>query len=150
MSGVHDSPTLPRLPRQPWLMRASSLQIRLLALGAALFVFLTSLTIDLWLYRKGFAPVEFFSASDALAALLTFLFVSTLVSRANERRRLVHQRLRMIAEVNHHIRNALAVIQMSAHSTRDQEAIKAINEGITRIEWVLTEVIGPRGPKPQG
>jgi hypothetical protein len=149
MSGIGHPPShYPKLPATAWLFRAPKWQIRLLAVAAGVFVYVTSLSVDFWLYSLGATPVEFFSASDAIAALLTFAFVIKLVEHAGERRRAVIERLQLITESNHHIRNALQAIQYSAHETKHVEAIKTIDDAVDRIEWVLEEIITQPENKP--
>ncbi|HYL94943.1 MAG TPA: hypothetical protein VET69_03975 [Terriglobales bacterium] len=48
-------------------------------------------------------------------------------------------RLQVIAELNHHVRNAL--ISLSAYITRDEEAIGRIMKGVDRIDWALREIL---------
>lgn len=65
-----------------------------------------------------------------------------------ERRENVALRLRTIADMNHHIRNALQTIQLSAYSTKDQQAIGEISEAVERIQWALREVLPGRVAQP--
>jgi C4-dicarboxylate-specific signal transduction histidine kinase len=50
--------------------------------------------------------------------------------------------------MNHHIRNALQVIELSAHSTRNADAIASITEAVARIEKVLRELVGTGTERP--
>jgi signal transduction histidine kinase len=69
--------------------------------------------------------------------------------------RLLMQRLEVIADMNHHVRNDLQVIQYSAYMTKDKEHIQRIEQSLGRIEWALREVLtgkqlrsaGERGTK---
>jgi hypothetical protein len=61
-----------------------------------------------------------------------------------ERRENVASRLKTISELNHHIRNALQSIQLSAYSTQDQQAMKEISAAVERIQWALREVLPGR------
>jgi len=47
--------------------------------------------------------------------------------------------LKMIGDLNHHVRNALQSIQLSAYSTQDQEIIASVGDSVQRIEWALRE-----------
>ncbi len=136
--------SLPHLPPQPWVYRARPWQIYVMAVGVGACVYAVSMTIDFALYRSGVSPVPMFSISDGLAALIAALFALKVVQHSTERRRAVIERLEMIAEMNHHIRNALDVIQLSAHTTRDEAAIAMVNEAVERIEWALQEILGSK------
>ncbi|MGE5322881.1 MAG: hypothetical protein ACM3SW_08470, partial [Actinomycetota bacterium] len=50
-------------------------------------------------------------------------------------------RLRVIAEMNHHIRNALQVIAYHAWSAKSEHEIASMNEAVNRITWALQEVL---------
>jgi hypothetical protein len=52
-------------------------------------------------------------------------------------------RNRMVAEMNHHVRNALTVISLSVHSKNDPQLESTTYEAIQRIDWALREVLGP-------
>jgi hypothetical protein len=51
------------------------------------------------------------------------------------------QRLQVIADMNHHVRNGLQVIEYSAHMTKNKEHIQHIEESLSRIDWALREVL---------
>jgi len=55
----------------------------------------------------------------------------------------VQQSIRTIAELNHHIRNALQVIRYAggSKSTSDATQLQLINEAAARIDWALREVL---------
>jgi hypothetical protein len=53
--------------------------------------------------------------------------------------------LRRIAELNHHIRNALQVIAYRNVLARDERAIQQVNAEVLRIESVLREVSAALG-----
>jgi two-component sensor histidine kinase len=53
----------------------------------------------------------------------------------------LRQRLEVIAEMNHHVRNALQVISLSTYSSADQKQLAAIKESVNRIQWALREVL---------
>ncbi|MGA2990946.1 MAG: hypothetical protein ABSD88_10785 [Candidatus Korobacteraceae bacterium] len=57
------------------------------------------------------------------------------------RARYLKSRLKTIALMNHHVRNALQVIAYSANMTPNPERISQIHDAVTRIEWALREVL---------
>ena len=63
--------------------------------------------------------------------------------------KLVLARMRVIAEMNHHVRNALQPIIYSPFLQEQAEQIRTIQEGTRRIEWALREVLpGEAEPVP--
>ena len=63
--------------------------------------------------------------------------------------KLVLARMRVIAEMNHHVRNALQPIIYSPFLQEQAEQIRTIQEGTRRIEWALREVLpGEAEPDP--
>jgi hypothetical protein len=63
--------------------------------------------------------------------------------------KLVLARMRVIAEMNHHVRNALQPILYSPFLQEQAEQVRTIQEGTRRIEWALREVLpGEAEPAP--
>ncbi|HKC72270.1 MAG TPA: hypothetical protein VKB60_11630 [Terriglobales bacterium] len=83
------------------------------------------------------------------SALILGMLAAKLLHNAYKARQYAMARLRVIAELNHHVRNALEVISLSAYITRDEEAIRRIMEGVNRIDWALREIL-PRENFPIG
>lgn len=50
-------------------------------------------------------------------------------------------RMRMIAEMNHHVRNAMTAISLSVYAKNDPELEKITRDSIQRIDWALREVL---------
>jgi hypothetical protein len=55
--------------------------------------------------------------------------------------KLVLEKMRVISEMNHHVRNALQPILYSPFLKEEAEQIRIIQEGTRRIEWALREVL---------
>lgn len=51
------------------------------------------------------------------------------------------RQMRVIAEMNHHVRNALQAILYSPYVNQQAEQIKIIQESTQRIQWALREVL---------
>ena len=51
------------------------------------------------------------------------------------------RQMRVIAEMNHHVRNALQPILYSPYLKEQAEQIRIVQEGIDRIQWALKEVL---------
>lgn len=75
------------------------------------------------------------------SALILGMLAGKLLHNAYKARQYALARLRVIAELNHHVRNALEVISLSAYITHDEEAIRRIMEGVNRIDWALREIL---------
>ena len=91
-----------------------------------------------------------FTATQTLRQLATvgdaiavggFVFLLTFIELAIvcERRAQVLRNMNTVAELNHHVRNALQAIQYAAYSSSDQSQLKVINEAIDRIERIMRE-----------
>ena len=119
-------------PSQLRMMGFSSVVICLFLLEAIHFLVVPGWSLlTAW---GGFVP-------DAIASLVIGLLVSKILTLAWERRQALQRRLDMIAEMNHHIRNALEVIVSCGYQTRDPEVIACIREATDRVVWALSEVL---------
>jgi hypothetical protein len=57
------------------------------------------------------------------------------------RQRYLEVRLKVIAEMNHHVRNALQVLSYAAMRQEDEKVKNMMRESVTRIDWALREVL---------
>jgi signal transduction histidine kinase len=92
-------------------------------------------------------------AADALSGAVIGYFALRLLEAERRYREHMFERLRIIRELNHQVRNSLEVIAMSAYSTRDRVLFGAIDDSVQRIQRALREVLGPAKPesrKPPG
>jgi signal transduction histidine kinase len=85
--------------------------------------------------------------ADLLAGLLVGLLVYRVLVQAYQSRVAILARLEMIARLNHHIRNALHVISLSAYTTQNKRAIDTISESVERINRALREVLPGQSTK---
>lgn len=51
------------------------------------------------------------------------------------------ERLKVIADMNHHIRNALQVIAYHSTIREDKKSVAVIDDAVKRISWALREVL---------
>ena len=86
-------------------------------------------------------------ASDWLAGILAMLLSGVALLRIQMRRRELLTRMQIIEDVNHHVRNALTTITLSAALREDKELNALVKDASARIDWVLTEVLSD---KPSG
>lgn len=78
---------------------------------------------------------------DSLVALACGGLLFRLMLSERARHRQMTARLRTIAEINHHIRNALDRIELTAHISHNQQLIAHIDGGVQRIQWALRELL---------
>jgi hypothetical protein len=106
---------------------------------ALLVVALSSYALEVWLHRDGVPSRDLILLSSFLVGLVAGVLVHLLSIRERQRRAYIDCRLRVIAEMNHHIRNALQVITFYSRKGEKQEV--GVVEAVERIQWALREVL---------
>jgi signal transduction histidine kinase len=112
-----------------------------LSLVAAAAVFIIGSTLDWILLHEHEPKTVTVEISDALGGMVAGSLVFRLLQYERERRRRLRQRLEVIADMNHHIRNALQVISGTAYSAADQQQLEAVRQSVNRIQWTLREIL---------
>jgi hypothetical protein len=138
-----------------WLWSTSGHTTIGVALVIGLVVYGAVGASDWAMFDAGLSPFRIMLGSDSIAAILAFAFSLRLMRDAKKRRETINRRLQIIGDANHHVRNALQLIQLSAYSTHDQQVIGQISSGVDRIEWVLRElleedIVAPRATRDSG
>jgi hypothetical protein len=87
--------------------------------------------------------------AEGLSALVVSVLTAKLFLISRERQRLTVARMQVIAEMNHHIRNALSPISLSLDATEDQYLTRVISESVDRIDWALREILPREMPLGQ-
>ena len=87
--------------------------------------------------------------AEGLSALIIGCLAAALFRITTERKQLTVARLQVISEMNHHIRNALTAISLSAHLIPNQQSVRVIQESVDRIEWTLREILPRERPVPE-
>lgn len=126
-----------------WIHSASSAQITLLSAFAGFLVFGTAAMWQWIASREGWSLLPMAMVSNVIAGTLAGIFFFMVFREIRERRLLMLRRLTAIREMNHEIRNALELIQLSAYSTHHQQAIAAITDAVDRIQWTLRDMLSP-------
>jgi len=122
------------------LGRDSRVRLIVLCVCVVVLVWMVGFGFDRLLARDGVTRTDVLLTSNALTGVVAgFLFYS-LANNERLRRKLVRERLRTIAEMNHHIRNALQVITY-ATAADTEESVDLIRDSVERIEWALREVL---------
>jgi len=81
-------------------------------------------------------------AIESLDNFSTAILTSLLVFAYEQKRyRAAMEKIRIIAEMNHHVRNALQAIISCRVLPEQERQVKLIAESVTRIEWALRKVL---------
>ncbi len=112
----------------------------LLSLIFVLLIFFVSSTADLFLLHEHETPRMTIEFSDAISAIVIGILCYWLVRLHQERRQRLRHKVEVIADMNHHVRNALQVISLTSHG-KTKEEIAAIRESVGRIQWALKELL---------
>lgn len=116
---------------------------RLIAVSVVVVVLVSLIgyALDRYLVRDGINRFQILMVSNALTGIVAGLLFYTLAFNERMRRAQIHHRLNTIAEMNHHIRNALQVITYATATGKDSESMELIQSSVDRIEWALREVL---------
>jgi len=130
------------------LSRNSKTRLIVLCVVVVLLVWAIGYGFDRLLARDGITRSDILLTSNALTGIVAgFLFYS-FTNYERLRRRIVDERLRTIAEMNHHIRNALQIITYATVTANDDESVEMIRTSVERIEWALREVLPRHATSP--
>jgi hypothetical protein len=133
-----------KLPVESFWTRRSGL----LSLLVVVIVSLIGIVLDRLLIKEGLPRLDMMIFSNSLTGLFAGGLFWQMSREAKAHRDLVAERMKTIAELNHHIRNALQVIKFLGGKSRtglDDVQLQLINDSVDRIEWALREVL-PRYP----
>ena len=108
---------------------------------------------DAFLSQEGFSRWSLIVISDVITGTIAGLLFYQFAKNVKSRHEMMRERMKTIAELNHHIRNALQVIKFwgSQHQncSLDPMQLQHMKESVDRIEWALREVL-PQYPEPAG
>lgn len=116
----------------------------LLFLVIALVVSVIGFMLDRILVKEGLPRIDMLVISNSITGLCAGALFYQIVREERAGRELVRARMQTIAELNHHIRNALQVIKFWGAQQRpalDAMQLQLINDSVDRIEWALREVL---------
>lgn len=109
------------------------------SLVALVVVAISSYLLEVRLHHQGIPSRYLIVLSSLLVGLVAAVLVYVLSARERQRQEHVECRLHVIAEMNHHIRNALQVITFYSRKGEKQEV--GIVEAVERIQWALREIL---------
>jgi hypothetical protein len=116
----------------------------LLSLLIALLVSAIGVLLDRLLLKEGVSRLDMLIASNSITGFFAAGLFYQMVHGEKAHRELMRARMKTIAELNHHIRNALQVIRFWGAQHRpalDSMQLQLINDSVDRIEWALREVL---------
>lgn len=122
-----------------WSRKTGSLSLLIAVLISALGFFL-----DRALAKEGVPRLDMLILTNSLTGLFAGGLFFQMVREEKIHRKLIQARMETIAELNHHIRNALQVIKFWGAQQRpslDAMQLQLINDSVDRIEWALREVL---------
>jgi len=108
---------------------------------SAVAIFAAVYWIDAWLFRRGLRRDAMLLDNLILSAVV---FALGVLQQLRQERALRRQRhlMGIVADMNHHTRNALQVIvSRSVLSMADVHAIEDIRQAVARIDWCLREIL---------
>ncbi len=121
--------------------RATTAQIVGIAVSFGIVIWALIAGLDLIAARYGTPLLLPMSALDGFVGLVCGILLFKLMLLERSRVQRVTARLRAIADINHHIRNALDGIELSAYVTHNKQLMADIEFGVKRIEWVIKELL---------
>lgn len=110
------------------------------ALLATLLTFVITSLADWLMLRQHESARLTIEISDGLAAVAIGALSFQIFRLQQQRQQRLRRRLELIADMNHHVRNALQVIAFSTEG-KNEEEIATIRESVNRIQWALTELL---------
>jgi hypothetical protein len=126
-----------------WSRRTGVLTFIVIVVVSAIGVIL-----DRILMNEGLPRLDMLIISNTITGLFAGGLFYQIAREERIHRELIQARMETIAELNHHIRNALQVIRFWGAQQRpalDAMQLQLINDSVDRIEWALREVL-PKYP----
>jgi signal transduction histidine kinase len=140
-----DGPGLPPTRGRSWIEPGSRRFVLGAALGVGVAAFLTTELMH-YLLVPDIGRHQERMLAEGLSALIVSCLIAKLAHLAQERHRLVEARMQVIAEMNHHIRNAMTSMWLTAQVNDDRQFVRVISEGVNRIDWALREILPREAP----
>jgi hypothetical protein len=151
-SGKHASISLKRMHPIPSVSAAGAssqpsswqfVMFAALAVGIVSFL-VTELMHSILVPDIGRSPERLLA--EGFSAVVVSLLAAKLIQVTRQRHQLLLARMQVIAEMNHHIRNALSPLSLSLDETENQQLKTVIGEAVDRIDWALREILPREAP----
>lgn len=105
---------------------------------------LFGIVLDVVLLRGGMPRFGILLLSNLIIGTIAGTLFVQIKVREQEQRQVVEDRLSKIADMNHHVRNALAVVAFYGTQSGNATSVELVSQAVKRIEWTLREVL-PKG-----
>jgi hypothetical protein len=112
----------------------------LLGLGVAIAIFILDDSLDHLMLHITSASIAL-EISDAITAILIGALTTRMVLFYRQRQLQAQARVQRIAEMNHHVRNALQVITYWSLAEKEKRQVELVQNAVNRIQWALREVL---------
>ena len=140
-----DAMSLDGLLRRETRVRAALVMVLLLA-GVWSAGALAHLALTVMLVRHGVRMWPAIYIQAAVAGTIAALLVGTGLALVLYRRAILRRQLRVVAELNHQVRNALEIIASSTSRIADRETVATILDAVMRIDVTLRSLFPAAGP----
>ena len=133
------------LLRRETRVRAAVIMVLLLAViwcGGAL----AHLGLTVMLVRRGVRMWPAIYIQAAVAGTIAALLVGTVLALVLYRRAILQRQLRVVAELNHQVRNALEIIASSTSRIADKKTVATILDAVMRIDVTLRSLFPAASP----
>src|SRR5260370_8262624 len=105
---------------------------------------LFGIVLDVVLVRGGMPRFGILLLSNLIIGTIAGTLFVQIKVREQEQRQVVEDRLSKIADMNHHVRNALAVVAFYGTQSGNATSVELVSQAVTRIERPLRKVLPKR------
>ncbi|HEY6351367.1 MAG TPA: hypothetical protein VI636_18330 [Candidatus Angelobacter sp.] len=121
-----------------WVRQSGLLSLIVIAMVTAL-----GFLLNVLLLHEGIPRMDLMLLSSLITGIAAGWLFYQFLRNERTKQEALQQRIQTVAELNHHIRNALQVIRYAggSKSTSDAMQLQLINEAVARIDWALREVL---------
>ena len=136
-----EAPAAHLMQPTPGLRIRSVREIWMWSVGAGLLVFTIAVLGQWVIYNLLLDHEGVRIVGGTIGAIVTTILVNRVLIQQREAAIADLNRFRVIAEMNHHIRNALQTISYQRYLNGGGAEAEHLKEAVNRIEWVLKEIL---------
>ncbi len=130
--------------QQPWFVIFATGPRIVVSSAIGAFVFFTGGVLD-WFVTQRYLPRFTLMLGGAVLSIGVGSLLFLILTNIQRRYQMMLDQLRRIAQLNHHIRNALQIIAYHNVPDRSERAIRQVNTQIARIQTALRAVSAALG-----
>jgi hypothetical protein len=113
----------------------------LLCCATVMVVWAAGYGFDRLLVREKLPRHEVLAAANLPTGAVAGALLWAWAEHERKQKMVIRQRMQVVADMNHHIRNALEVITYAAVQRDGDAPLTMIQDSVNRIDWVLREVL---------